>query len=95
MSRLEILHGLEILIFKHPRKKWHFDLLEKLRENEYVDWFGWYDKKLGRYKHAINTTHKGLLYYAEHRNKKYNKVGIMLLIILLLSPIFAFFVFLW
>jgi hypothetical protein len=89
MKRMDILHGIEIVIYNHPRKSWHYDLLEKLQDQEYVDWFAWYDEKEQRHKHQINATQKGLMYYANQRGKRVSKFYFVLTTIILVIPYVA------
>jgi hypothetical protein len=86
MKRTDILHGIEIVIFNHPRRKWHYDLLDRLMEAGYIDWYGWYDEKEKRYRHQINATHKGLMYYATQRGKRTSKFFYVLATAILIIP---------
>jgi hypothetical protein len=86
MKRGDILYGIEVVIFKHPRKSWHFDLLDKLQDRGYIDWYGWYDDKEGRHRYQINATHKGLMYYATQRGKRVSKFYFVLATIILVIP---------
>jgi hypothetical protein len=89
MKRTDILHGIEIVIFKHPRRKWHYDLLDRLMDAGYIDWYGWYDEKEQRHKHQINATQKGLMYYANQRGKRVSKFYFVLTTIILVIPYVA------
>ena len=86
MKRNDILYGIEIIIFNHPRETWHFDLLDKLQDRGYIDWYGWYDDKEERYKYQINATHKGLMYYAIQRSKRKSKMYFLLATAILIIP---------
>jgi hypothetical protein len=86
VKRSNILYGIEIVIFNHPRKQWHFDLLDKLQARGYIDWYGWYDDKEQRHKYQINATQKGLMYYATQRGKRTSKFFYVLSTIILLIP---------
>ena len=70
MNKLDILYGLEVILFKHKKTKKDFIILEKLRNKNLIDWFSWYDEKIGHFKYDINTTHKGLLYYTKNKKKE-------------------------
>ena len=89
MKRINILYGLELIIFEYERKPFDYDLLAKLIEENYIDWFAWYDNKEDRYKHKINATHKGLMYYASNKRKRRPKVYFILPIIILIIPYVA------
>jgi hypothetical protein len=41
MKRINILYGLELIIFEYERKPFDYDLLAKLIEENYIDWFAW------------------------------------------------------
>jgi hypothetical protein len=86
MKRMDILHGIEIIIFNHKRQSWHYSLLEKLQNKDYIDWYGWYDDKEGKHKYQINATQKGLMYYATQRGKRKSKFFYVLFTIVLLIP---------
>ena len=86
MKRGDILYGIEVIIFNHPRESWHFDLLGKLQDQGYIDWYGWYDDKEQRYKYQINPTQKGLMYYATQRGKRVSKFYFVLATIILIIP---------
>ena len=86
MTRGEILHGLEIVIFKHPRVSWHYDLLDELQDRGYVDWFSWYDENKQRQSYRINATQKGLTYYADNKGKRTSKFYYVLALFILLIP---------
>jgi hypothetical protein len=86
MKHKDILYGLEIVIFNHPRKEWHNVLLDKLQDRGYIDWYGWYDEEEEKYKYQINATHKGLIYYATKRSKRNSNFFYILSTIILLIP---------
>jgi hypothetical protein len=86
MKRGDILYGIEVVIFNHPRKSWHYDLLQKLQDQDYIDWYGWYNDKEGKHKYKINATQKGLIYYATQRGKRKSKFFYVLFTIVLLIP---------
>jgi hypothetical protein len=86
MTRGEILHGLEIVIFKHPRVSWHYDLLDELQDRGYVDWFSWYDENKQRQSYTIEATQKGLIYYADNKGKRTSKFYYVLALFILLIP---------
>jgi hypothetical protein len=86
MKRMDILHGIEIVIYNHPRESWHYDLLQKLQDREYIDWYGWHDEKEGRHIYQINATQKGLMYYANQRGKRVSKFYFVLATIILVIP---------
>jgi hypothetical protein len=89
MKHKDIIYGVEIIVFNHPRQKWHFDLLDKLQDQGYIDWYGWYDEKEGRHRYQINATHKGLMYYATQRGKRVSKFYFVLATIILVIPYVA------
>jgi hypothetical protein len=89
MTRGEILHGLEIVIFNHRRVDWHYDLLEKLQDQGYVDWFSWYDIDKEKQLYKINATQKGLMYYTNQRGKRTSKFYFVLATIILIIPYVA------
>jgi hypothetical protein len=89
MKRGEILHGLEIVIFNHPRVSWHYDLLDELQDLGYIDWFSWYDINKQKQLYKINATHKGLMYYATQRGKRVSKFYFVLATIILVIPYIA------
>jgi hypothetical protein len=89
MKHKDILYGVEIIVFNHPRESWHFDLLDKLQDQGYIDWYSWYDDKEQRHKHQINATQKGLIYYATQRDKKKSKFYFVLATIILIIPYVA------
>ena len=86
MKRTDILYGIELVIFKYKRKYDDYDLLDKLMDRGYIDWFSWFDKKAGRHKHKINATQKGLWYYATYKHKNQYKIKTLFLIIVALIP---------
>jgi hypothetical protein len=86
MKRMDILHGIEIIIFNHKRQSWHYSLLEKLQNQDYIDWYCWYDNKERKHKYQINATQKGLMYYATQRGKRKSKFFYVLFTIVLLIP---------
>jgi hypothetical protein len=89
MKRINILYGLELIIFNYERQSFDYPLIEKLMNKKYIDWFAWYDDKEGRYKYQINTTHKGLMYYATNRSKRRSKFYFVLTTIILIIPYVA------
>jgi len=86
MNKLDILYGLEVILFKHKKTKKDFIILQKLRNKNLIDWFSWYDEKIGHFKYDINTTHKGLLYYTKNKNKRRYKTGAIIGSLTLLFP---------
>jgi hypothetical protein len=86
MKRINILYGIELIIFNYERKPFDYDLLDKLIDKNYIDWFSWYDDTQGRYKHQINATHKGLIYYATNKSKRKSKLYYVLALFILLIP---------
>jgi hypothetical protein len=86
MKHTDILYGLEIVIFQHPRKQWHHDLLDQLQDKGYIDFFTWYDYKIERHRYQLNATHKGLMYYATKRSKRKSKMWFVLATAILLIP---------
>ena len=86
MKRINILYGIELIIFNYERKYFDYELLNILMDKNYIDWYSWYDKKQQRFSHSINATHKGLLYYATHKHKNRYKGRALLGIIILLLP---------
>jgi hypothetical protein len=89
MTRGEILHGLEIVIFNHHRVDWHYDLLEKLQDLGYIDWFSWYDINKQKQLYKINATQKGLSYYIDNKGKRTSKFYFVLATIILIIPYVA------
>lgn len=89
MKHTDILYGLEIVIFEHPRRNFHFDLLDRLMEKGYIDWFGWYDEKQEKFLYQINATQKGLMYYAVNRGKRKSKLFYVITTIIFLIPYVA------
>jgi hypothetical protein len=69
MKRVDILYGLEIIMFKYKRYEYDFKMLDNLMDNKYIDWYGWFDEKEGRYLYQINATQKGLLFYNKYKHK--------------------------
>jgi hypothetical protein len=86
MKHKDIIYGVEIIVFNHRRQQWHFDLLDKLQDQGYIDWYGWYDEKEIRHKYQINATHKGLMYYATQRSRRASKFYFVLATIILVIP---------
>lgn len=89
MKRSDILYGIEVVLFNHPRKEYQHDILDRLEELGYIDWFSWYDDKLGRVRLKINATQKGLLYYNKYKHRSpYKGWAILGLITLILPYVF-------
>jgi len=87
MNRIEILYGLDLVINNHKREDYDYKLLDKLMERNYIDWFSWFDEEAGRFKHKINATHKGMLYYTGKRGNKRKRFAILFTITLLILPV--------
>lgn len=85
MKHIDILYGLEVIIFKHRRKQEHYELLDKLIEKGYIDIFTWFDEKKGRHQYQLNATHKGLMYYATKKKKgRYRFIAFISIIVALI-----------
>lgn len=87
MKRIEKLYGLELIINNHKREEYDYNLINKLMERDYIDWFSWFDEEAGRFKHKINATHKGMLYYTEQRRNRGNRLAALLFVALIVLPI--------
>ena len=87
MKSIDKLYGLDLIINNHKREEYDYDLINKLMEHNYIDWFSWFDVEAGRFKHKINATHKGMLYYTEHKSKRGNRLAALLFVALIVLPI--------
>lgn len=87
MKRIDKLYGLDLIINNHKREQYDYDLINKLMEQNYIDWFSWFDEKAGRFKHKINATHKGILYYTEYKRHRGNRLATLLFVALIVLPI--------
>jgi len=87
MRRLDKIYALDLIIYNHKRKQYDYYFIQKLIEQDYADWFSWYDRKLGRFKHKINATQKGMLYYTGNKGSKRKKFAILICVALLILPV--------
>ena len=87
MKRIDKIYTLDLIINNHKRKEYDYELIKKLIDTNYLDWFSWFDEKTGRHKYKINATHKGMLYYTENRNNRKTKWVALLCVILIVLPI--------
>jgi hypothetical protein len=87
MKRIDKLYGLDLIINNHKRQDYDYDLISKLMDRDYIDWFTWFDEKAGRHKYKINATHKGMIYYTENIRKRGTKLIALLCVVLIVLPI--------
>ena len=87
MKIINKIYVLDLIIHNQSRREYDYELIDKLIETGYLDWFTWFDEEEGRHKYKINATHKGMLYYTGHKNRNGKRLAIMLCITLLILPI--------
>lgn len=87
MKRIDKIYILDLIINNHKRKEYDYDLIEKLIDTDYLDWFNWFDEEAGRHRHKINATHKGMLYYTENIKKRKSKLTYLFFIVVMLVPL--------
>lgn len=87
MKRIDKIYALDLIINNHKRKEYDYDLIQKLIDTDYLDWFSWFDEEAGRHKHKINATQKGMLYYTENIKKRKSKLTYLFFIVVMLVPL--------
>lgn len=87
MKRIDKIYILDLIIKNQSRREYDYELMDKLIETGYLDWFTWFNEKSGRYEHKINATHKGMLYYTENKNRSGKGLVVVLFIALLILPV--------
>lgn len=87
MKAVDKIYILDLIINNHERKEYDYDLIQKLIDTDYLDWFSWFDEEVGRHRHKINATQKGMLYYAENIKKRKSKLTYLFFIVVMLVPL--------
>lgn len=87
MKAVDKIYVLDLIINNHKRKEYDYELIEKLIDTNYLDWFSWFDEEAGRHRHKINATHKGMLYYTENIKKRKSKLTYLFFIVIMLVPL--------